>query len=76
MKFGNTPWALALILTGSLFAIQAQATVGKSGFDKSPNRRQATKRTVASQVAALGQNDDSLSDSWPAGLTHKFGIRR
>lgn len=72
MKFGNIPWALALILTGSIFAVQAQAAVGKSGLGSS----QATKRTVTSKAVSFDQNDDSLSDFRPAALTHKFGIRR
>jgi hypothetical protein len=77
MKFSNTHWALALILSGALFAVQAQAAIGKSGLRKSPSGRQATKQAVAAKVLALDQHsDDSLSDSWPAGLTHKFGIRR
>lgn len=54
MKFSNTHWALALILSGALFAVQAQAAIGKSGLPKEPEWQAGNKTGRSGKSASFG----------------------
>lgn len=77
MKSFKTSWVLALILSASVFAASAQASVGKSGFFRNLRGRTAAVLEAEQKAQSCDQGSEQRSGNYrSAGLHHKFGIRR
>ncbi len=74
MLIGKSIWALALILSISLFTASAQAAIGKSGYSL---RKQVIQQTVKQDTVCLEQDEKQYETKKRASArNHKTGIRR
>ncbi len=77
MKLFKTSGVLALILSASVFAVSAQAAVGKSGYGKSLSAKQTATLDISQKQTECDQEGDRRAVNYrSAGLKHKSGIRR
>lgn len=77
MIIRKASWALALILSGTILATSAQASVGKSGYFRNLRGGMGGVLEADQKAQSCDQDSEQRSGNYRlAGLKHRFGIRR